>query len=93
MRITSVIFLRLHWCVWAVAAVAMLAGASGELSPGLSTALWLPSLLVLACDRSSPLRRAVSRGLQVPLEDPQAMIGGDGVVSSHETSATDRRTA
>jgi hypothetical protein len=58
-------FLRLRWCLFTVAALAMLAGASGELSPGLSTALWLPAVLVLACDPSSPIRRAVERGLHL----------------------------
>ncbi|HWC86378.1 MAG TPA: hypothetical protein VG388_07560 [Solirubrobacteraceae bacterium] len=51
--------------VCALAALALLAGASGALSPLLSTALWLPAVLVLACDPASPVRRAVGRGLHV----------------------------
>jgi hypothetical protein len=62
------IFLRLRWCLFAAAALAMLAGASGELAPLLSTALWVPALLVLACAPSSPVRRAVGRGLHVPVD-------------------------
>jgi hypothetical protein len=65
------ILLRLRWCLFAVAAVALVAGASGELSPGLSTILWLPSLRVLACAPSSPVRRAVGRGLHMPVDPPQ----------------------
>jgi hypothetical protein len=60
--------LRLRWCLLAIAAVAILAGASGQLSNGLSTALWLPSVLVLACDPASPVRRAVGRGLHIPVD-------------------------
>jgi hypothetical protein len=61
----EMIILRLRWCLFAAAAFAMIAGASGELAPLLSTALWVPALLVLACAPSSPVRRAVGRGLHV----------------------------
>jgi hypothetical protein len=43
----------------------MLVGASGGFSPLLSTALWLPSVVALVCHPSSPVRRAVGRGLKV----------------------------
>jgi hypothetical protein len=67
------LFLRLRWCLLTVAALAMLAGASGQLTPALSTALWLPSLLLLACDPSSPVRRAVERGLHtMPVGEDRA---------------------
>jgi hypothetical protein len=60
-----VLFPRTRWLVCAVAVLALLAGASGTLSPLLSTALWLPALLVLASDPSSPVRRTVERGLHI----------------------------
>ncbi|MEA2196548.1 MAG: hypothetical protein QOJ25_599 [Solirubrobacteraceae bacterium] len=59
------LFPRIRWLVCTVAVLALLAGASGTLSTLLSTALWLPSLLVLACDPASPVRRAVERGLHI----------------------------
>jgi hypothetical protein len=65
----------LRSCLFAVAVLAMLAGASGELSPLLSTALWLPSMLALACDPTTPISRAVRRGLQIPVDGPPARIG------------------
>jgi hypothetical protein len=54
----------------ALAVLAMLAGASGELSPLLSTALLVTSMLTLACDPSSPVPRAVRRGLRIPVDGP-----------------------
>jgi hypothetical protein len=68
------VFLRLRRYLFAAAAVAMLAGASGELSPAVSAALWLPSLLVFACGPSSPVRRAVGRGMRLPVDQPQALM-------------------
>jgi hypothetical protein len=62
--------LRVRWCLIAVATLALLAGLSGALSTGLSTLLWLPSLVVLACDPASPVRRALERGLRLPVEPP-----------------------
>jgi hypothetical protein len=53
-----------------MALLALLAGASGELSPLLSTALLLPGVLAFACDPASPVRRAVGRALQIPVEPP-----------------------
>jgi len=59
----------------------MIAGASGELAPGPSTALWLPSLLMLACDPSSPMRRAVGRGLHIRVEERQALVDGEASIT------------
>lgn len=58
----------LRCSLFAVAALAMLAAASGALSPLLSTALWLASMLALVCDPSGPIPRAVRRGLQLPVD-------------------------
>jgi hypothetical protein len=49
--------------LFAFAAGSMMLGAIGVLSPVLSTLLWLPSALVLACHPSSPLVRMISNGL------------------------------
>jgi hypothetical protein len=40
-----------------LAAGSLLLGASGVLNPALSTLLWLPSALVLACHPASPIVR------------------------------------
>jgi cytochrome c oxidase assembly factor CtaG len=56
--------------MFVVAALAMVAGASGQLSPLLSTALWLSSMVALACYPSSPVRRAVERGLHISSDRP-----------------------
>jgi len=65
----------LRACLFAAAALAMLAGASGELSPLFSTALWLPSMLALACDPTSPVSRAVRRALRIPVDGLPAPVG------------------
>jgi hypothetical protein len=72
-----VLFPRTRWLVCAFAVLALLAGASSTLSPLLSTALWLPALVVLAGDPSSPVRRAVGRGLHLSIDDPASAGGGE----------------
>ncbi|HWF35195.1 MAG TPA: hypothetical protein VG295_07475 [Solirubrobacteraceae bacterium] len=71
------LFPRVRGCLLAIAILAMLAGASGQLSPALSTALLLPSLVMLACDPSSPVRRAVERGLHIAVEAEPVVGAGD----------------
>ena len=46
--------------LFAVAAGSLMLGAVGVLSPALSTLLWLPSGLLLACHPSSPVVRMIS---------------------------------
>jgi hypothetical protein len=53
-----------------VATLAMIAGASGELSPLLSTTVFLFSMLAFVCHPSSPIRRAVERGLHLSVDRP-----------------------
>jgi hypothetical protein len=48
---------------FAFAAGSMMLGAIGTLSPTLSTVLWVPSVILLACHPSSPLVRAISNAL------------------------------
>jgi len=49
--------------LFTLAAGSMTFGALGVLSPALSTVLWLPAAILLACHPSSPLVRAVSSAL------------------------------
>jgi hypothetical protein len=63
--------------MFVLAALALLAGASGELSPLLSTALWMSSMLAFACYPSSPVRRAVERSLHIAVERPQPQMSDD----------------
>jgi hypothetical protein len=49
--------------LFAVAAGSLMLGAMGVLSPALSTLLWLPSAILLACHPSSPLVRMISSAL------------------------------
>jgi hypothetical protein len=49
--------------LFTVAAASMMLGAFGVLAPMLSTALWLPATIVLACHPASPLVRAISSAL------------------------------
>jgi hypothetical protein len=49
--------------LFAFAAGSMVLGAIGALSPVLSTLLWLPSTMLLACHPSSPLVRVISSAL------------------------------
>jgi hypothetical protein len=69
--------LRLRWCLFAAALAAMVAGASGQLAPLLSTALWVPALFLLACHPSSPVRRAVERGLGLAIARQTLLIAPD----------------
>jgi hypothetical protein len=41
----------------------MMLGAIGAFSPAVSTLLWLPAVVLLACHPSSPLVRAISGAL------------------------------
>jgi hypothetical protein len=66
----------LRSCLFAAAVAAMIAGASGWLSPLLSTALWMSSALALACHPSSPIRRAAERGLKFA-DDPSLAPEGE----------------
>jgi hypothetical protein len=49
--------------LFAFAAGSMTVGAIGALSPALSTLLWVPSAILLACHPSSPLVRMISHAL------------------------------
>jgi hypothetical protein len=53
----------LRLLLFTFAAGALVLGASGILSPGVSSLLWLSSAILLACHPSSPLVRAISNAM------------------------------
>lgn len=85
--------LMLRSCLFVIAVIAMAVGASREFSPLPSTGLLTSSLLVFTCYRSSPVRRAVGRGLRLRMREPQNLVrGGTSITSgSRDEPAAHRR--
>ena len=59
----DVLVSSLRTTLFVLAAGSLILGASGVLSPALSTLLWLPSGLVLACHPASPVVRVIRDSL------------------------------
>jgi hypothetical protein len=66
-------------------------GASARVPPLIATALWVVAMLVFACHRSSPLRRAVARGLRLPKQPAQSLVRSGTSLTPDSILAVDAR--